>query len=165
MKKLIFVGIIILLLITILIIIAINKNKMQEEHSFKSISLNVSGTMIGEIYSYKIEEKNKKYYLIVEYTGINNNKPYKKSLKEETVKEIEKLIKKYDVDKWDNFNKVNQDVLDGESFSFNLEYKNKNKVYAEGSNSFPKNFFEFKEEYNDIIKKEAYKFLKKKNLI
>ena len=52
------------------------------------------------------------------------------------------LFNKYNVSKWDGFNKSDKYVLDGTSYSFKVVTKDDVKVYASGYMKYPKNYRE-----------------------
>ncbi|MBQ8108189.1 MAG: hypothetical protein IJ129_05525, partial [Ruminococcus sp.] len=59
---------------------------------------------------------------------------------EEYAQALRELLRKYHVVRWDGFEGYNIYVLDGEHFRMTGETVSGKKLYATGSNSFPKGF-------------------------
>ena len=72
------------------------------------------------------------------------------------VKELENILNKYKVGRWNGFNKSDRYVLDGNSFSLSISMNNDEYVSASGYMKWPKNYKEVKEElitfFSTIIK-------------
>ena len=85
-----------------------------------------------------------------------NNLPYEEAKTIEindnkVISEIENLLNKYEVYKWDGFSKSDNNVLDGNSFFFNLVYSDNKKINANGYMMYPKNYKEVKEGLDSIF--------------
>ena len=87
---------------------------------------------------YEVEDDGM-YFILHKENGIEDDY---QALKPEVIPEITAIINKYDVLSWDGFDKYNRWVLDGEDFTFELVLSDGTKVYANGSNKFPKNYRE-----------------------
>jgi len=61
-------------------------------------------------------------------------------LTKEQVKEIEDLLNKYHVGRWDGFNGHNRNVLDGRSFSLSITLKSGENISAHGYMKYPRNY-------------------------
>ncbi len=72
--------------------------------------------------------------------------------KEDLLK-IEEILTKYKVYKWDDFNKSDTRVLDGNSFHFYVTYGDNIRISASGYMMYPKNYREVKKELEDILLK------------
>ena len=83
-------------------------------------------------------------------------KQKKKEITKKEVKKIENILKKYEVYKWDGFNKSDQNVLDGNSFDISIILKNKETIRAYGYMKYPNNYREVKNELDNIFM-EIYK--------
>ena len=64
---------------------------------------------------------------------------------------MQEIFNKYEVYKWNWFNKNNKDVLDGDSFSFNLSTIDNGDITAHGYMSWPKNYSEVKSELDNLF--------------
>lgn len=67
------------------------------------------------------------------------------------------LCKRYDIIKWDGFDKINHEVLDGYGFSLSAEYDNGKRINAHGSNSFPSGYHGFSDALEELVKPEKEK--------
>lgn len=72
------------------------------------------------------------------------------------LKELESILNKYKVGRWNGFNKSDHNVLDGNSFSLSIKMNNDESVSASGYMKWPKHYKEVKEElvtfFRTIIK-------------
>lgn len=122
--------------------------------------------------SYKIENVNYFYLSYTKGYAINCNveyridtelnatiKPYQKSEEEQitvkvdesVLKEIEDVLVKYEVGKWNGFDKSNKYVSDGDSFDFNVKMKNGKEIDARGYASWPNNYSSVIKEIDEIF--------------
>lgn len=67
------------------------------------------------------------------------------------LKEIEEVLRKYDIQKWNGFKRRNSMVKDGNSFSLSIEMENGKEIEASGYASKPNNFNIFVEEIDKIF--------------
>ncbi len=84
--------------------------------------------------------------------GYEDEVLFETDLDNEDISKIKNAIVSNRVNTWDGFDKADNRVSDGEMFTLDLKI-NDIKIYANGSNSFPKNYREFKNKINEIIKK------------
>ncbi len=84
--------------------------------------------------------------------GYKDEVLFETDLDNEDISKIKNAIVSNRVNTWDGFDKADNRVSDGEMFTLDLKI-NDIKIYANGSNSFPKNYREFKNKINEIIKK------------
>ncbi len=84
--------------------------------------------------------------------GYKDEVLFEANLDNEDISKIKNAIVSNHVNTWDGFDKADNRVSDGEMFTLDLKI-NDIKIYANGSNSFPKNYREFKNKINEIIKK------------
>ena len=73
---------------------------------------------------------------------------------EEYAQALRELLRKYHVVGWDGFHGHNIYVLDGEQFTLTGETVSGKKLYAAGSNSFPKGFREFVSRLRSVVLSE-----------
>jgi len=66
------------------------------------------------------------------------------------VSKIQQLCKKYNVNQWNGFNKVNNDVFDGNSWSLSIDFSDAS-VSASGYMCYPKNYREFVDAIEDLL--------------
>ena len=87
---------------------------------------------------------------------------YKKiEVSSEVVNKLESILNKYSVSKWDGFNGNNKNVLDGDSFHFNVKMKDGSSVSASGYMKWPKNYSEVSAEIKSLFSIYTKKFEKK----
>ena len=70
-------------------------------------------------------------------------------------KEYDDLAAKFyklGVPSWNGFSKSDPNVLDGESFSLDIELSDGRKIYAHGCNAYPKNYHEFMELIDEAVR-------------
>ena len=84
--------------------------------------------------------------------GVPEEDAVEVTVSDETVKEIEDILNKYNVGSWDGFKKSDRNVLDGDSFSFKLVFDNGKDIYATGYMKYPKNYNEVEYELDNIFK-------------
>lgn len=113
---------------------------------------------------YELELKDNTYIASYKMTGIPENEKLKKEVNEDTVIEIENILKKYEVSKWNGFNKRDNSVLDGNSFSFNYTNKDNQTISASGYMMYPKNYNNLKNDINDLYEKLFKEEIKNKML-
>lgn len=66
-------------------------------------------------------------------------------------KSFSEKLDKLGVKSWDGFSKSNPNVLDGDSFSLEIELADGKMMYAHGNNSYPKNYHEFEAMLDEAV--------------
>lgn len=138
----------ILFFIFIILLSGCIKKKIKIENTkYFSYSYTVGNYINGSVY-YKIEiDENGNYIAYFKDDGVDEENQLKKEIDEDTIIELENILNKNNIDKWNGFDKVDKYVLDGNSFS--LYYKNGNNEIIESSGYmvYPNGYTDFK---NDI---------------
>ena len=111
-----------------------------------------SGYMANSDTSYELDCKDKCTLIYKEY-GVPYEKAKKYNVDSNILVEIEDLLNKYNVYKWDGFHGNDKNVLDGDSFGFYVTMKNGDGIDASGYMSWPKNYGELKSGLESIFKK------------
>ena len=112
------------------------------------------------MYSYATHELNctDKCILIVKPNGVSDEEKQEVEIPKEKLEEIANKLNEYHVSRWNGFNKNDKYVLDGDSFSFNLDYNEKDKVTAHGYMMWPNNYSDVKSylvnTFNEYIKEK-----------
>ncbi len=155
MKKIkLWLTILILIIIGIGIGIIIKveiKNPIKIE-SIKSLHFKYSnGNSVNSSTSYDIRLKKDKYYVSIKPYLIPDHETFEGEINKKYINEIIKVLNKYEVNKWDGFNKVAEKILDGESFSFSLSTEDGLNINASGYMKWPKNYSKVKTELDKII--------------
>lgn len=164
---------IIRIVLTLIIIIFIGMFLFMKRPSIKKNKLKERITNITSLYySYSAGtaiNSNVRYSIIcedkcnVEIKPINYSEEDKIIFEtsKEILKDIERVLNKYDVLKWDGFNKTDEYVLDGDSFSFSVE--GSKNISASGYMMYPKKYSEVTSELeaifdkiNPTVKKELF---------
>ena len=83
--------------------------------------------------------------------GVSDSNEIKLKLKEDTLLEIEDLLNKYDVVSWHNYDKIDEKEEKGESFNIEIYMKNGHNVSSYGVFSLPNNFYNVKNELDNIF--------------
>ncbi|MBQ3306583.1 MAG: hypothetical protein IJG68_00160 [Bacilli bacterium] len=112
-----------------------------------------TGYYINADVRYNIECE-KSCILKIKPQGKSNEEQEEYELSEETLKQIEDLLNKYQVSEWDGFNKTDSRVLDGNSFHFYVTYEDGKSISASGYMSYPKNYGIVTKELERILKEQ-----------
>lgn len=153
MKKIIFI-ILTLLLVGGAIMFLFNKlkNKEIEITDIKSLHLGYStGTMIYSNVSYDLKLEDDKYIGEIKPNNVSDEEKINVEMKNEDIEKIIKLLKDNHVGRWDGFNKSDQYVLDGNSFSFNVYFTNNTSISASGYMMYPDNYRKVEKELDNIF--------------
>ena len=110
-----------------------------------------TGTAINAGYDYTIELINKKYIATIRLNGKSNDEIKKVEIKKDVINNIENILNKYNVYKWNNFHKYDKNVLDGNSFSFNVNYQDNKSISASGYMKWPDNYGDVRNELESIF--------------
>ena len=110
-----------------------------------------TGTMINSQVSYDVECK-KECTAAIKPDGVPTEAAKTISLNDEAIKQIIALLNDNSVVNWDGFNKSDQDVLDGNSFSFSLSAnQGEIKVSAHGYMKWPDHYTEVRDGFDSIF--------------
>lgn len=149
MKKIIILLIPIIIILYILLKI---KRKPVEIENIKYLHFGYStGNMINANVSYELSYKDGKYIARVKPNGKSEEETIEKEITKKQIKKIEEIIKKYEVYKWDGFNKSDPYVLDGNSFNMSITLKEGKIVSASGYMKYPNNYREVKNELDNFF--------------
>jgi hypothetical protein len=129
------------------------RNPPEKIESFEIVTLRLSGMRFTE--EYEIVMKGKKAE-VTEY-GIRYEKNEDKRVPErKTVCSVDKvltLLNDCELTTWDGFvGNHPKDVKDGIMFSLKATVNNGRKIYAHGSENFPKHFREFRDGLNNLLR-------------
>ena len=151
MKEKIGLLIIIVIMATVLTFMIIFRKKVEIKNiKYMHFSYSVGYAMYSNV-NYDLEYKNSKYIAKIKPDGIADDDAKEVEVDEKTVGKIEEILKKYNVNSWNGFNKSDKYVLDGDSFSFSLSLKDETYISASGYMKWPKNYREVRSELDDIF--------------
>ena len=140
-KAFIIIGIAIVVIITMIVLCIIFSNKKVKVSEITHLSFSYTkGYMINSNIIYTLEYRDNKYIATVKPYGIPDEEAREIKVSDDFVKEIEEILSKYEVNSWNGFSKSDKYVLDGDSFSCFIDYKNGESVSAHGYMSWPKNY-------------------------
>lgn len=154
MKNKLIVLILIVLVIILIISLVLRKKVEIKDIDYFSFSY-TNGYAINSNVLYELNYKDYKYIAIIKPNEVSEEDKKTVVVKEDTIKRIEDVLKKYNVQNWNNFSKFDKNVLDGDSFTLNIKLKNGQTISANGYMKWPKNYNEVKNEL-DIIFMELY---------
>lgn len=110
-----------------------------------------TGTMINSNVRYDLELKDGKYIAEIKPNNISEEDKLTVEIKKEDVQKIKDILKKYHVGRWNGFNKSDQNVLDGDSFSFGVRFIDDTSINASGYMMWPVNYGEVEKALDDIF--------------
>ena len=149
------ISIIILIFGGLIMFLKRDERKISEIESFNySYS---TGMAVNSYSRYRLSCTNK-CTAWIKPNNISEDNELKIDISKDQIEELQNILKKYEVGKWNGFDKFDQNVLDGRSFTINIKMKNGDRVDASGYMKWPKNFGEVSKEieefFDDIYKKE-----------
>ncbi len=101
------------------------------------------------VYDLKCEED--KCMLTIKPNGFPEEDARTYDVDDNSIKEVINILNKYEVSKWDGFQKSDKNVLDGNSFSFSLTTKDGKNISASGYMMWPDNYGIVKNELKMIF--------------
>lgn len=121
--------------------------------SFKKITLKLSSMRVAEEYEILCGNSSAELSLYtVLYSNGEDNRRLEKRVEAGSA-EILKILNECNVINWDGFEGKNPPhILDGTMFTFEAEVNDGKKIYASGSNKFPKHYREFLNLLNELLK-------------
>lgn len=126
-------------------------NKKTEIKDLKSFIFSYSTG--NEIYSnvrYELD-CNENCQITIKPSGISDEDKYEVKVDYKFGKRIEDVLNKYNVASWNGFNKSDQNVLDGDSFSIYIDYNDNGYISASGYMMWPDNYSNVKNELNNMF--------------
>ena len=100
---------------------------------------------------YEINKKDGKYIATIKQYGKSDEEAQKVEVSENKVKELESILNKYNVIKWNGFNQNDKNVLDGDSFSLSIHMEDDKDISASGYMKWPDNYKNVREELNSFF--------------
>ena len=155
-KKVIIIASII---ITIIILIVIGillykhfKNKNVKIENIKRFRFNYSvGYHMNGSYAYEINYDGSHYIASIKKDGVAEEDAKMVIISKKDVKRVENVLVKYKVNKWNGFDKVDKNVLDGDSFSLYVTFDDDTSIDAHGYMRYPENYGKVKGELDSIF--------------
>lgn len=149
MKYIITITIILLVIGTGLTINSLKKGKKIDNiKEFEYYYTNGTAYNSDVLYFIKCNDK---CSVTIKKTGISRENAKTIELPKEKIKNIENILNKYDVGKWNGFNKNDNSALDGDSFTLNIYLNDNSSINASGYMKWPKNYNKVKKELDDFF--------------
>ena len=142
MKKMWIIVIIVILIVLSLGSLLLNNKKVDIKiNSIKRMHLSYStGTMKDSNVQYDLYEQQGNYYASVKPNDLSEEETKVIEIDSKTLDKIIDLLNEYNVSSWNNFHKFDKNVLDGDSFSFNLTTQDDKRIEASGYMTYPKDY-------------------------
>ena len=158
--KLKLIILIVLLAIIVLVAIFVFSNKNKTKTSIKNTTnfrlFFTQGYMKNADTEYEYKFDGDKYIMTIKPYLVDREKSTSFEVDKSVIEEIENILDKYNVYTWDGFDKSDQNVLDGDSFSFYVDMNEKH-ISAHGYMSWPNNYGSVKSEISTIFEREFEK--------
>lgn len=103
-----------------------------------------NGYAINSYTRYELGINDGKYVAKIKPYGVSEEDLLEIEVDKSIMDKIEEILKKYEVNKWDGFDKSNQGVLDGDSFSLSVGLKDNKSIHASGYMMWP-------DHYRDVV--------------
>ena len=146
---------ILLIIVVVVILLNVISHKFDNHKSISDIRhFSFSYTMgyaMNARVRYEIDYKDNYYNLVIVPNGIADEDTLEIKIDKEIINKVKDVLVKYNVSKWNGFDKVDKNVLDGNSFSFYLKTDSDVVVEASGYMKWPDNYGKVKEELNNIF--------------
>lgn len=134
-----------------------SSKKIKSIKNIKNFSFSYSNGYAMYAYTnYELKYKNNTYTVSIKPNGISDDEKYDVNIDSSFAKKVEDVLNKYNVVRWNGFNKSDQNVLDGDSFSMNIKYNDNDHVSANGYMMWPENYTNVKSELDNLFM-EIYK--------
>lgn len=104
-----------------------------------------TGNMVNADVFYGLEYKNGTYTATVKSNGEPEEDAKHFKVNKGFEENLRSILEKYEVSKWNGFNKTNKMVLDGNSFYLDI-YMEDSEISAHGYMSWPNGYADFKDE-------------------
>ena len=149
-KYVIILGIIVILAIGgFYLMKSIKKgNNEEEKYDFSKIKsfyiTYTNGYAMNSYTTYQLSVNNNKYMVKIKPYGIPEEELLEIEVDRKVVDKLIEILTKYEVNKWDGFDRVAKDVLDGNSFSLSITLEDEKTIDASGYMIWP-------DHYRDVI--------------
>ena len=134
----------------------LSKETIKEEDldisEIKSFYITYSNGYAMNYYTrYELDYKDGVYIAKIKPHGIREEDLLEIEVEKEVMERIAEILKKYQVNKWDGFDKTDQGVLDGDSFSFSVSLEGNKTIHASGYMMWPENYSSVRAELDDLF--------------
>ena len=147
--KYIVIGVVILIVGVVCFMIFKKRDTIKEEDmdvtKIKSFYLTyTNGYAMNSYTRYQLRFDDGKYIAEIKPYGVSEDDLLEIEVDKEVMNKTVEILKKYEVNKWDGFDKTDQGVLDGDSFSLSVSLEEDKSISADGYMMWP-------EHYRDVV--------------
>ncbi len=128
-----------------------DQNAEANTSGMTSFSYDYIGSIGGDSHSYTVKMQDTGCLFSFEGMEYRNYKDLEMRIEPGIFERLCELCEKYDVAKWNGFNKADTDVLDGDGFSLRITFADGGRISAHGSNAYPKDYMGFVNEMREIL--------------
>lgn len=151
-KYIILIIVLIIIILFTIYTLFIKKPKPITSIKILHFSYN-KGNMINSNVSYALDCKDGICKATIKPYDIPDEEQKVIEVDKKVVEKIEKILKQYNVERWNNFNKNNKYVLDGNGFSMYIKTDEDKTIEASGYMMWPKNYNEVRDSLDNIFMK------------
>ena len=155
--KYVIVGIIVIVIGVCCYLLFFNEDKIKVEEleasNIKSFYFGYGGglSLRDSDVNYELNFEDNKYIAKVKPSGVAEENKLVVEVSKDVVEKLSEIFKKYKVNKWDGFNKSQQNVMDGSSFSLTIRLIDDKSIHASGYMKWPKNYSDVRDEINELF--------------
>ncbi len=155
--KYVIIGVIVIVIGICCYLLFFNEDKIKVEEleasNIKSFYLGYGGglSLRDSDVDYELNFEDNKYIAKVKPSGVADENKLVVEVSKDVVEKLSEILKKYKVNKWDGFNKSQQNVMDGSSFSLSIDLASDEEIYATGYMVWPKNYREVRNELDSLF--------------
>lgn len=157
-KYIIIIIVVVILIIGVVLLIKKKKEndyiKKVEVGELTSLYLSYSnGYMMNANirYDFKLDKETNKYMVEIKPYLVDDEDKLVIEVDESFKDKLKEIIVKYDVSKWDGYNESDQNVLDGDSFSFGAWFQDGTSIHASGYMMWPRNYSNVRDELDTLF--------------
>ena len=110
-----------------------------------------NGYMINAYTRYHLSFEDNKYLVEIKPYGVSEEDKLETEVEKDVLEKIVNILKKYQVNKWNGFNKSDHGVMDGDSFNLSVNFLNDKAVSASGYMRWPNDYRNVRDEISDIF--------------
>ena len=105
-------------------------------------------------YSLKKDKEQEKYIAKIKEDEVAEKDAITFYVDDDFIEDLENLIKEYKLNNWDGFHKSDKNVLDGNGFSFIVNYENGKSISASGYEKYPKDYSQVENAISNLFYKK-----------
>ena len=102
-------------------------------------------------YEFKYDTETNTYKALIKPYLVADEDTLEVEVDESFKDKLKEILIKYDVGKWDGFSKSDQNVLDGDGFSFGAWFQDKTSIHASGYMMWPENYSNVRNELDTLF--------------